>query len=119
MTQSPALPSTSTAPGVVRTAVPLAVGALVAWLGSLGVELDPTVEPVLAGVATVVVGAVYYWGVRQIARRYPWAEHLLGSGRAPIFAAAATRLVIDPDTNELVEAYVITNVPDQRPQQLP
>lgn len=113
MTQPPVPPSTSTAPGVVRTAVPAAVGALLAWLASLGVELDPTVEGALTLAATAILGGLYYWGVRKVARRWPWAEYLLGSGLAPVFHTAATRAVIDPDSGDVVEAHIITNVPDR------
>lgn len=119
MTQPSTLPSTSTAPGVIRTAVPAGVAALIAWLASLGVELDATVEKALVFVATMILSGLYYLAVRKLAKRWPWAEHLLGSGKIPLFAPAATRLVIDPDTNEPVEAYVITNVPERRPPQLP
>lgn len=68
---------------IIRTIVPVAVGALVAWLLSLGVILP--VEAV-AGLEEFIVGlvtAVYYVGVSALERRWPEFGWLLGVARTP------------------------------------
>jgi hypothetical protein len=111
MYDNPVPPSTSTAPGVVRTVVPLAVGGIVSGALALGVDLGPDAETVLAPAVALLVGGFYYWAVRKIAKRFPWVEHLLGVARVPVFHEATTRSVVDPVTGDVVLAYVITNVP--------
>lgn len=106
-------PSTSTTPAVVRTAVPYAVGGLLALLAALGADLDPAAEALLTPAVAFVLGTLYYLGVRKLARRFPWVEHLLGVARPPVHTEAATRQVYDPDTGHLVNAYVITNAPER------
>jgi hypothetical protein len=111
-TPAPAATSETT-PAVVRTVVPLAVGGLTSLLVYLGVDVGPSIEAVLAPAVGVVVGAVYYWLVRMLAKRWPWTERLLGSAQAPIFHAGAPRTLMDPDTGEVYSAYVVTSLPEQ------
>lgn len=106
-------PPAATAPAVVRTVVPLAVAGLTTILTALGADVDADTAAVLAPAVGVVVGALYYWGVRKIARRWPAVERLLLSARIPLYSAAAPRTLMDPDTGELYSAYVITNLPEQ------
>lgn len=83
---------------VIRTAVPVLVGSLIAWLTSLipavadvlawidtnlgGVLGAPAVELLKLGAVAVVITA-YYAVVRWLSPRWPWLEALLGSTRTP------------------------------------
>lgn len=106
-------PAVETTPAVVRTVVPLAVAGLTAVLTALGADVDPGIEAILAPTVGLVVGAVYYWIVRLLAKRWPWTERLLLSAKVPTYRAAAPRMLMDPDTGEVYSAYVITSLPEQ------
>lgn len=112
-TPTTSAPTAGTTPALVRTVVPFAVGGLLSLLVALGVELDPNAEAILTPAVALIVGAAYYWGVRQLAKRWPWTEHLLGVALAPTYHAAAPRMLMDPDTGEMYSAYVITSLPEQ------
>jgi hypothetical protein len=70
---------------LIRTWVPVAVGSLVAWLISIGIELDPEAETGLVVGLTGVVIAAYYGIVRWLERRWPWIGVLLGVPAAPSY----------------------------------
>lgn len=68
---------------LIRTVVPIAVGSVVGWLATRGVEIDastiiPTVD--------ALVAAVYYAVVRAAEQRWPRAGWLLGAPGAPSYA---------------------------------
>lgn len=111
-------PTGDTTPAVVRTVVPLAVGGLISLLVALGADLAPNAEAILTPAVGLVVGAVYYWAVRQLAKRWPWTEHLLGAARVPTYHAAAPRTLMDPATGEVYSAYIITSLPETGPPSL-
>lgn len=88
----------------IRTYVPLAIGAILGWLitqytivsnaiawldQSLPVLLPGTDWRELLNIAAVAaVTALYYWGARQIGRRFPKIEKwLLGSSAVPNYTA--------------------------------
>ena len=79
----------------IRTAVPAAVGALIAWLASL----TPVVQDVLTwldqatgedvagaikNILTALVIVVYYVVVTWAAKRWQWVEGFLGSTKRPV-----------------------------------
>lgn len=69
------------APSLVRTIVPMAVGALSAWcINTLGIELpmDPATETL-----TAIASGVYYAAVRWLESRWPGAGILLGARSRP------------------------------------
>lgn len=70
-------------PSLIRTYVPVAVGAFVAWLVTLGVELDPSTEAGLITALTAVLIALYYTLVRLLEKKWPALSVLLGSGQIP------------------------------------
>lgn len=70
-------------PSLVRTYVPIAVGALIAWLVTFGVELDPTAEQGLTVTLTGILIAVYYTIIRLLEKKFPWVSVLLGSNQIP------------------------------------
>lgn len=72
-----------------RTYVPIAVGALFAWLASLGLELDPEIQAGLVVALTGIIQAAYYALFRQLEKRWPWAGVLLGSRAQPSYEVPA------------------------------
>ncbi|GAA2618675.1 hypothetical protein SMC26_40240 [Actinomadura fulvescens] len=70
---------------LIRTYVPIAVGALVAWLATLGVEVDDATSTALVVGITGVATAGYYTLVRLAESRWPWVGKLLGAARPPSY----------------------------------
>ena len=68
---------------LVRTYVPIAVGAFASWLLTLGIELDASSQAGLVVGLTGVLQALYYTVVTIVAKKFPWAERLLGSTKKP------------------------------------
>ena len=72
---------------VVRTLVPIVVGAVVGWFVTRGVELDESFEAALTVVVTGVLSSVYYVVARlletYVSPRLGW---LLGSRRQPSYS---------------------------------
>ena len=69
----------------VRTAVPAAVGSLIAWLAVKGVVLDPAQA---TGLILAVGGAcvtVYQVLVSTLQRKWPIVGVLLGSTKVPVY----------------------------------
>lgn len=58
--------------------MPIIIGAFIAWLLSLGIQVDTTVEPALIAGLTAVTSAAYFGLVRQLDRKWPWIGGLLG-----------------------------------------
>lgn len=72
----------------IRTYVPILVGALIAWLATMGLQLDTNTQSGLVIALTGVLQAVYYFVARVIERRWPQAgAFLLGSSAKPVYAA--------------------------------
>lgn len=71
--------------GLIRTWVPIAVGAFLSWLIARGVDLDTQTQAGLVTSLTGVVIAVYYGLVRLTERRWPWFGVLLGSTKQPTY----------------------------------
>lgn len=69
---------------VVRTFVPLIVGAVLSWAAAAGIPLDEGFEPALIAVLSFVFGAVYHIAVRlletYVSPRFGW---LLGLAKSP------------------------------------
>lgn len=74
---------TNTILSLVRTYVPVAVGALAAWLLTLGIELDAEAQTGLTVALTGLVVAVYYTVARLLEKRWPVFGILLGSTKQP------------------------------------
>ena len=71
---------------IVRTVVPIAVGAVVAGFAKVGIDLDEDPDTVVAltGVGTVVVSTAYYALVRVLEEKVaPGWGWLLGYANAP------------------------------------
>ncbi len=72
---------------LIRTYVPIVVGALVSWLITLGIEVDSTTQAGLVTGLTGVVTAAYYTIVRLLETRIPWIGVLLGTTKVPSYEA--------------------------------
>lgn len=83
---------------LIRTYVPVAVGALIAWFLTLGLELDPETEAGLVTGFTGLIIAVYYTLVRLLEQRWPWVGALLGSTRQPQYQGAHAAVADDNGT---------------------
>ncbi len=73
--------------GLIRTYVPIIVGAAVAWLITVGVNVDAGTQ---AGAVITLTGlsqAVYYTAVRYGAKKWPSLGYLLGVNKAPDYSA--------------------------------
>jgi len=75
---------------LIRTNVPIVVGALVAWLVSVGVEVPEGSEtPLVVGVTALSI-AVYYSAVRWLETRWPAFGYLLGTKVEPKYRGSDT-----------------------------
>lgn len=81
-------------PSLIRTYVPIAIGALIAWLLTLGVELDPSAEQGLTVALTGILIAVYYTIIRLLEKKWPALSVLLGSKQMPAAYTADGAAVI-------------------------
>lgn len=68
---------------LIRTYVPIAVGALAAYLLSLGLELDANAQLGLVSFLTAVLQGAYYLLARLLERKFPQLSFLLGSAAQP------------------------------------
>ena len=93
------------APSLVRTAVPLIVGPLVARYG-FDVD-DPTVSVVLAA----VISYLYYVVVRVLELKFPTLGFLLGMNKQPVYVTPPA-VVTDVDGARTI-ATGSTDVPPQ------
>lgn len=66
----------------IRTYVPMAVGAFLAWVAVYGFNLVE-IESELVTVLTFVLSAIYYFLVRWAAEKWPSVGVLLGVNKAP------------------------------------
>lgn len=71
---------------LIRTYVPIAVGAVIAWLATLGLQLDAEAQSGLIVFLTGISQAIYYFIARWIERKFPQiGTVLLGSSKAPVY----------------------------------
>lgn len=68
---------------LIRTYVPVAVGAFIAWLLSLGIEVDAETQAGLVVSMTGLVVAAYYTLIRLLERKWPAVGVLLGIPKQP------------------------------------
>lgn len=107
----------TTITSLIRTYVPVAVGAVVAWLLALGVNLDDQTTAGLTAALTGVITAVYYTLVRLLETRYPWVGALLGVPKSPDGYSAGTDADppasdADPEDPEAFEEGDAADYPD-------
>lgn len=81
--------------GLIRTSVPLGVGAVVSWLVALGIVLPAGTELQLASALTAVVAAAYWAVVTWASKRWPGIGWLLGNPKQPTYAPAGATVTVE------------------------
>lgn len=69
----------------IRTYVPIAVGYMMSWAVSLGIELDPETEKNITLALGALLSGLYYYIARLLERRWPQLGWLLGSSQQPAY----------------------------------
>ena len=67
----------------IRTYVPIAVGSLISWLATKGLDIDAQTGQGLIVFLTGILIAAYYGVVRLLERQWPQFDVLLGSTKKP------------------------------------
>lgn len=91
---------------IVRTFIPIIVGAVLGWFASAGIVVDAAFEPSLIAVLTAAGAAVWYLAARLLEKyvspKFGW---LLGSPKQPVYvsdpektAVVSTEIFKTPDT---------------------
>jgi hypothetical protein len=70
---------------LIRTIVPIGVGALITWLALLGVELDPEIAAATITSLTGLISAAYYAVVKVVSVNVPWVGWFLGYPANPTY----------------------------------
>ena len=78
-------------PSLIRTYVPVGVGAVVSWLAVKGLNVDPQTQIGITAAATAVLTAAYYAAARALETKFPALGFLLGHKAQPVY----------PDTKKL------------------
>jgi len=74
-----------TVTGLIRTWVPIGVGAVIAWFTAQGLSLDAETQTAVIVALTGVTQAVYYSVVRLLENQFPAIGWLLGSAKKPVY----------------------------------
>lgn len=76
---------------LVRTYVPIAVGAVISWLASVGLDVGADAEVGLTIFLTAIVTGLYYLLARTLEAKWPAIGGvLLGSTKKPVYQEVAT-----------------------------
>lgn len=73
---------------LIRTYVPIAVGTVISWLATRGLNIDEATGAALVAGLTGVCIAVYYTVVRLLERKFPKIGLLLGSAKTPEYTGS-------------------------------
>lgn len=68
---------------LIRTYVPIAVGAVASYLLTAGIELDANAQLGLVTFLTALLQGVYYLAARLLEQKFPQLGFLLGSAKKP------------------------------------
>lgn len=79
--------------GLIRTWVPIGVGAAISWLATAGLQLDNETQAAAIVAATGAIQAAYYTVVRLLENKYPAIGWLLGSAKTPTYSPATPEVV--------------------------
>lgn len=82
--------------GLIRTWVPIGVGAVISWLATLGLQLDSETQTATVVALTGVIQAVYYTLVRLLEDKFPAIGWLLGSAKTPNYGPPEIKIVEIP-----------------------
>ena len=75
--------SSPSTPSIVRTVVPVIVGAIASYFVTLGVTLQEDVMAALSVIITAAATAIYYIVVRWLEQKFPKIGILLGWAAVP------------------------------------
>lgn len=67
---------------LIRTYVPIAVGAVIAWLTAKGLTINPNDVVGVVGFLTAIIQGLYYLVVRLLERKFPQFGWLLGQAKS-------------------------------------
>lgn len=70
---------------LIRTYVPIGVGAVISYFATLGLEIDADTQLQLVLALTAVIQAAYYFIARKLEKKYPQLGFLLGTGAQPTY----------------------------------
>jgi hypothetical protein len=97
----------------IRTVVPIAVGSLVGWLVTLGVDLDKHTEDALVVSVTGLSIAVYYTLVKLLEAKFPWVGVLLGVAKTPdTYSKGNLDQTLDGEASVVVDNVVVAPASD-------
>lgn len=68
---------------LIRTYVPIAVGAVASYLLTAGIEIDANAQLGLVTFLTAILQGVYYLLARLLEQKFPQLGFLLGSTKKP------------------------------------
>lgn len=68
---------------LIRTYVPIAVGAVASYLVTAGIDIDANAQLGLVTFLTAVLQGVYYLLARLLEQKFPQFGFLLGSAKKP------------------------------------
>ena len=106
--------STPSAPSIVRTVVPVIVGAIASYLVTLGVTLPEDVMAALSVIIMAAATSVYYIIVRWLEQKFPKVGILLGWAAVPESYTPAR--VRNSQGTEVVVEEVDSSLTDEGPQ---
>jgi hypothetical protein len=69
--------------GLIRTWVPIAVGGVISWFATVGLNIDGETQAASVVALTGIIQAVYYTVVRLLENKIPAIGWLLGSAKTP------------------------------------
>lgn len=85
-------------PALIRTYVPVAVGALITLLAGWNIQVGADARTALVAGGTGVATAAYYTIVHVLETRWPFFSVLLGSTAVPSYTAPNETATTDPAT---------------------
>lgn len=89
---------TTPVPAVIRTLVPVIVGAIISFSATRGIQFDGTFREALSYVLTAAITGIYYVTLLKLEARWPIAGILLGSTARPIYAGRYRDAITGPAT---------------------
>ena len=89
---------------LIRTWVPIGVGALISWLITLGIEVDEETQKGLVIACTALIMAIYYGVVKLLERKFPWVGVLLGIRAQPAYIETKTQADVAQVPTEVLPA---------------
>lgn len=76
---------------LIRTWVPIIVGAVASWLLARGLKLDAQTQAGLIAGLTALLSGGYYAIVRGLETKFPWMGALLGHRATPVYVPPAPK----------------------------